>query len=334
MPTMSELAAELGLSRMTVSSVINGRAKQLGFAQATIKRVSEHINSRGYVPSRYARGIRSQERVVGILHMGKLYTHLNELFNRLSEALAPTASALEIMVAPEKRLDTCVRELLARRVTDLVWLHNNSAYEPYREEWIAHYLDNTRTVICGFLFDSQQGEADLLKRGFCLVGINRLKHRRCLADFLFRLGHRIIALPDVSTSTQNQARYFESFIGAGLEVAPFPLPFRAKALINVMRTRRVTAACFHSDSTACLAIRDLKLAGVHIPEDLTVTGFDGMSTPFYPDLTTLVMPVYEMVEQVRTIIEGNCKGERHCLDMKLHKGFTHGPPGKGKVNGK
>jgi LacI family transcriptional regulator len=326
MPTMAALAAELGLSRMTVSSVLNGHGAKLGFSAATIKRVREYLRTRGYVPSRYARGIRTQERVVGILHMGKLYTHLGEAFNRLSEALAPTAAALEIMVASEERLEACVRELLARRVTDLVWLHNNSAYEPYREECIAGYLDNTRTVICGYLFDSPLGEADLLKRGFCLVGVERVRHIRRMARFLLRLGHRTIALPTMAVTPPNANPSSEAFTGAGLDVVPVPIPFRAEALIEAMRTRGVTAAYFHGDSAACLAIRGLRAAGVRIPDDLTVVGFDGMSAPYDPDLTTLEMPVRGMVAQVRAIVEGRGVGERHCFALKLREGRTHGPP--------
>ena len=87
--TMESIAAELGLSRKTVSVVLNGRERQFRLSAATVRRVREHLAQRGYVPSRQARHLRvAPGRVVGILHVDSLYTHLIDAFHRLSGNLS------------------------------------------------------------------------------------------------------------------------------------------------------------------------------------------------------------------------------------------------------
>ena len=321
---MAEIAAELGLSRMSVSSVVNGSARRIGLSEKTIQRVREHLALRGYVPSRAARHLHgSPARVVGLIHIGSFNNHLIEAFHRLAASLAETTPGLEIMVTPRERIESAIQELRARRVTDLVWLHKSSAVEEYREERITNYLRNTRTIVYNYMFNTLPSEKELLERGIALVGVDRQAHLRRMAGFLRTLGHSVIALPDVDTSMR---LYVDAFTNAGLVVAECPPPFETAKLINAMASHGVTAACFNGDNVACQAIATLRAHGVRIPEDLTVTGFDGMSREFSQNLTTLVMPVQDMVDKVCKIVSGQEQALRHCFDMELAKGETHGPP--------
>ena len=325
---MTEIAAELGLSRVTVSCVLNGSAQRIGFAEKTIRRVREHLERRGYVPSRAACNLReSPGRTIGLLQTDSLYSHLVEAFNRLAGAFSGNDPALEVMMTPWERVKPAVQELLSRRVTDLVWIHNTSVMEAYRNPDIAAYLANMRTIIYNYPFDSPLGEKELLDRGIFLVGIDRLAQARRLARFLKRLGHCAIALPDARRAIS--PRYFEAFETAGLTVADFPPPFTVDGMVKAMKEPGVTAVCFHGDNSACLALCGLRAAGVRVPEDLTVTGFDGMSRSFNPDLTTQAIPVEKMVGKVCELVKGADKVQRHCFDLELVKGRTHGPVSRG-----
>jgi DNA-binding LacI/PurR family transcriptional regulator len=335
-PTMAQIAAEMGLSRCAVSSVVNGKARRIGLAEETVQRVREHLERRGYVPSRYARHTSSPAgRVVGIMHIDRIYGHVVEAFHRLSEELGDVVPALEMVVTPRERLEAAVRELRSRQVTDLVWVHNNSVCEDYRDVRIGHYLAHSRTTIYNYHFDSPLGERDLLDRGIALVGVDRIRHARQLARFLRRLGHRIIAAPDLLMHLPPAQPYLDAFTGAGMTVVGCPLPFHAASFRPVMARQGVTAIYFHGDSPACKAIRELRSLGVRIPEDLTVIGFDGTSRAFSQDLTTLAMPVEAMVAKVRAIVAGQERELRHCFDMELVEGRTHGPPAnRGEDSGK
>ena len=321
---MAQKAAELGLSRVAVSAVVNGRTRQARVSDRTAQRVREHLIQRGYVPSRNACQLRTgPTRVIGIMHVGRIYSHLIEAFHRLVDTLGNDSQGLEIVMTPLARVESSVREAYARRVTDLVWIHNTQAGEEYRYENITQYLKNMRTVIYNFPFDSPLGEKDLLEHGVALVGIDRTTQTRRLALFLKQLGHCVIALPDHERATVK--RYFETFEAAGLTIADCPPPFTVDGLRKAMKEQGVTAACFHGDSPACAALSDLRAAGIRVPEDLTVTGFDGMARSYNPGLTTQVIPVNKMVEKIRDLVLGTEQELRHCFDLELVEGRTHGP---------
>ena len=82
--TMEQIARELNLSRVTVSSVINDRFRERGISETTALRVRDYLAKRGYVPSRSAVDLRTGVRsALGILYGGRLYSHLIEAFNEL-----------------------------------------------------------------------------------------------------------------------------------------------------------------------------------------------------------------------------------------------------------
>jgi DNA-binding LacI/PurR family transcriptional regulator len=111
-----------------------------------------------------------------------------------------------------------------------------------------------------------------------------------------------------------------------LLVVACPPPFTVQKIRNAMNRHGVTAACFHGDLPACCAIHELRKAGVRVPEDLTVTGFDGMLLPFSQGqrLTTLAIPVEDMIHKVYDIVTGRETGVRCCLPLEFIKGQTHG----------
>ncbi len=324
---MTEIAAELGLSRGYVSYVVNGTARRRGLSEKTIERVQAHLAERGYVPSRYACHLRSAPvRVVGIMYVNELFSHLAEGFQRLVGRLGAGNQPLEIGMASNDRVEDALRDLLARRVTDLIWINNNrQGLEQYRWGNAAPYLSNVRTIVYNYLFDLPWGDQDLVDRGFSLVGVNRGVHIRRLAEMLKQLGHRVVALPDTPRSAAVE-QYFSVFESVGLKVAYCPPPFTVEGMLKVMKEQGVTAACFHGDSPVLLAIGALRDAGVRVPDDLTVTGFDGMSRSYDRSLTTLVIPVEKMVDKVCQLIEGNDLEQRHCFDLELVEGRTHGAP--------
>jgi len=325
---MAQMAAELGLSPGAVSSVLNGRAKQARISESTVQRVREHLTQRGYVPSRHACHLReAPARVIGILYVGELLSsHLVEGFHKLVGLLGNDTQGLEICMTPLGPVEAAVRDLLARRVTDLVWVNNNSqGGEQYRWGSISQYLRNTRTIIYNYPFDSPFGEKELLDRGVALVGVDRTAQNRRLAIFLKQLGHSVIALPDIPDG-ELYKNYFETFASVGLKVAVCPPSFTAEGMLKVMKDQGVTAACFHGDNPASMAIWRLREVGVRVPEDLTVMGFDGMSKSYYPDLTTQAIPVGKMVAKVGELIAGTERELSHCFDLELVEGRTHGTP--------
>ena len=91
--------------------------------------------------------------------------------------------------------------------------------------------------------------------------------------------------------------------------------------------KSATAACFRDDAVAAFALARLADGGVRVPEHLTVTGFDGieLGSAFRVGLTTLRVPVREMVARVQRILATWPSGRRHRFDMELLLRGSHGP---------
>jgi len=340
---MRDIAAELGLCRHAVSSVLNNRAKERGYAPETEKRVREYLAQRGYVPSRHAMRLRKSTReTVGILHCGKLFSHLTEAFNRLTARLMTGPVGVEIMVVPHERRLWGLQELIARGVTRLVWMHTTPpCHELADAAPLFPYLAQFETVVIyNYHFAGQTLDQCLKSLGAHFVGVDRDAAYRRLGKYLRELGHTTVALPEhVPDEVHNSQDTTAAVLRvAGLAVMGCRAGFiyectpkfaiqLAGVLHELCRTRGVTAACFGDDVIAGYAMTELLRRGVQIPRDLTVTGFDGMpfAGAFSVPLTTLAMPVEKMTDCALQLLCAKTSRRRHCFPMELVLRASHGP---------
>lgn len=342
--TMQQLANELKLSRLTVSSIVNDKAQQRGIPQRTVQRVQDYLKRQGYVPSRQAVALRTGRRsAVGILHCGHLFSHLTEAFNLMVDEFSSQPEGLEIMVVPRERLVEGLRELVARGIKSLVWIQQEPPrLESSDETVLRGLLAHIPTVIYNYHFNHDGMEPRLAALGVHMVGVNRERAYGQLARFLHSLGHRTIALPDVSAASRDhphQHSLIAAFETASLIAIPCrpangnstnPVAFGrelAQGLRLTMQTYPITAACFSDDEVAGFAMVELRRRGLRIPEDLTVTGFDGirLAATFPVPLTTLRMPVPEMVRQIAAIFRKQPATFEHRFEMELVQRESHGP---------
>jgi DNA-binding LacI/PurR family transcriptional regulator len=96
---------------------------------------------------------------------------------------------------------------------------------------------------------------------------------------------------------------------------------------------RPTAVVAQSDLLAAGIIRAAEEAGLRVPEDLSVTGFDGIEVdgllPY--ELTTLVQPATEKGRRAGSILAALLHDESpgsHCLTSAFREGNTTAPPGR------
>jgi LacI family transcriptional regulator len=343
--TMQQIADELGISRQTVSSVINHNARERRISSATISRVRHYMEERGYVPSRQATSLKNgKQDNLGILYCESLYSHLIEAFNKITALYHSRPGVMEAMIVSRTRLVQGVQELLARGVSTLIWLQTIRSQEEFADPLIHNYLANFKKVIIyNYRFTPLDNSRELIEKGYYVVGVDRTRGFERLAGFLKSLGHRRVALPDRNATEQpgNDERY-KALNGAGLEVCHTLLPGTphlrpqecgrpfARGVIQAMRARRVTAACLYDDEQAGFMMEELLKQGVEIPRDLTVTGYDNMpfSAILKVPLTNLSVPVDDMVRQVGLLQQNGGKRKRYCFDLDLVKRSSHGPAAK------
>ncbi|MDD2707281.1 MAG: LacI family DNA-binding transcriptional regulator [Verrucomicrobiae bacterium] len=339
--TMQQIADELHLHRLTVSSIINGKASRRGISERTIQRVQDYVRQQGYVPSRQAVALRTGVRSgIGILHTGQLYSHLADAYSQMTEQFSVLPEGLEIMVSREENTIQGLRELIARGIRKLIWLHTSHLqFELLENEIITGLISKVQTIIYNYPFDDKSPDERFLAKGIYLVGVNRTRGYARLAAFLKESGHRSIFLPDVPA---NSHEYLSSFVNAftscGLEavtpqveVLPSSIPERVLLLANdileTRKTRKFTAACFRDDEIAGFVMNELIQRGLRIPEDLSITGFDGhrLAPIFRVPLTTLRVPVEEMIQKITFLLSTEPAEHRHCSELELILRKSHCP---------
>lgn len=335
--TMQEIADAVGVSRLTVSSVINYDPSKRPVSPATSKRVRNYLDKIGYVRSRQAVNLREQPRdVVGILHTGHLYSHLNAAFNELIDRFGGEPHKLELMVVTPAHTFDGIKELLGRGVSTMIWIQTE--YDtPYSRKQAANYLRRMRTIFYNYHFGREPDAEDLLADGHFLVGVDREAAWQQLGNLLVELGHRTVLLPDTHPKRGGlRARLFRQ---CGLRVIERPRPplpqgqlqglsdAYAATILDLQRSEGVTAVSLHSDLIAGLVLARLRQQGLRIPQDLTLIGFDGdeMSAAYQVAMTTVQIPLDDLIAAVERIVQAEEGDQQHRLVPHLIKRESHGP---------
>jgi DNA-binding LacI/PurR family transcriptional regulator len=143
--------------------------------------------------------------------------------------------------------------------------------------------------------------------GLFSVRIDDVAAARQAVDHLLSLGHRRIGLIGGDTDDpmrftpphHRRTGYRDALTAAGVEPAEslerlgyFTVEGGEAAMIDLLNTAdRPTAVFAESDEMAYGAIRAIRRAGLRIPQDIAVIGFDDHATAELLDLSTIRQPV-------------------------------------------
>jgi DNA-binding LacI/PurR family transcriptional regulator len=331
--TMRDVAAQSGFSPATVSIVLNNAPLARYIAPATKNRIEEVARKLGYRPNAMARFLRSKRTH----SVGVLFFDITDPFCTL------------VMRGIENTL------YQASYVSIFADAHNlRNRFERYLEMLLERHVE-ALIVVANWLFVDIQLLGDLSKRnipaatiGWELPGdtissvmVDNEAGARLALEHLYQLGHRKIAFirgPKMLIDSAPRWRGIQKFAqSAGLEIDPaliqqlpesldpnssFESGFRfAEELLQ--RKKKFTAMMTFDDLTAFGAIRALTKAGIKVPEQCSVTGFDdvALSSLSAPSLTTVRQPMEAMGElAVNIVMEGiNASLEKREWNIVSHK---------------
>jgi LacI family transcriptional regulator len=331
--TMREVAKQSGFSPATVSIVLNNAPLARYIAPTTKKRIEEVAHKLGYRPNAMARFLRSKRTH----SVGVMFFDITDPFCTL------------VMRGIENAL------YQASYVPIFADAHNQrNRFERYLEMLMERHVE-ALIVVANWLFVDIQLLGDLSKRnipaatiGWELPGniissvmVDNETGARLALEHLYHLGHRKIAYirgPKMLIDSGPRWRGIQKFAqSAGLEIDPalvqqlpesldpnssFESGFRfAEELLQ--RKKKFTALMAFDDLAALGAIRALTKAGVKVPEQCSVTGFDDVaaSSLAAPPLTTVRQPMEAMGgAAVNIVMEGiNASLEKREWNIVSHK---------------
>jgi LacI family transcriptional regulator len=293
--TIYEVAREAGVSTATVSRVVNDRRH---VRESTRRRVEDAMSRLGYVANRQARGLAGgRSKVIGLLVHELGSSYFTQIIRGIDGAVVSVGYDLMLYTthAHQEAETRHARELASSPVDGLIFV---LAVDP------SEYVDHLRRQGMPFVLLDHSHDIP----GTTLVAAANRSGARDGIDHLIELGHRrigfITGTPDVSSARERLAGYKEALHRADI-------PFDRKLVVEgdfleergAMATRELLAleqpptAIFTSADTAAFgAIRAIRAAGLTVPGDISVMGFDDIpeASIVTPQLTTVRQPLLEM----------------------------------------
>lgn len=154
---------------------------------------------------------------------------------------------------------------------------------------------------------------------------------RAAAEHLVGLGHRRIAFIGdqfgYQSDTERLAGYKEALKSAGIPIDP-ELVVRGdgkpeaamRAMDQLLALKNPpTAVCCYNDMTALGAMRSIRVHGLRVPHDISVTGFDDLFVASYaePPLTTVRQPMRRMGQIAMEDLINLMSGEDSVVSGKI-----------------
>lgn len=355
--TLASLAAELKVSRTTISNAYN-RPDQL--SADLRERVLAAAKEMGYPgPDPVARSLRTRRAgAVGLMITEPLnYSFRDPAALDFVAGLAESCEAagqglLLVAIGPNRSVADGVAAVLAAGVDGFV-VYSASDDDPY--------LEVVQERALPLVVVDQPKDVP----GASYVGIDDRAAMRRVAEYVIGLGHKEIglltmrldrswpagaapaavaapariAMPHFGVQGDRVQGVRDAMAAAGrdpdgvtivesYEHRPTSGGFAAELALEA--NPRITALMCTADVLALSAMDHLRARGIYVPGDMTVTGFDGVPDAVARGLTTVRQPSVEKGRRAGRLLHEPPRSGLpvvEVLDTELIRGRTSGPPG-------
>jgi LacI family transcriptional regulator len=339
--TLSDIAERTGVSKVTVSYVLNERPTNVRISDQTRRRILDTAQEMGYSPNALARNLarRCTDTIALVMQSPHVFRGGSGFLNEMMHGVVNRANdlAYDLMLHTKGQPDTMAEALaLTDGRTDGSLLLRD------RDDPLASALV-TRGHPCVSIFSCP----DTPNTWF--VDTDNVLGGRLATEHLLGLGHRRIAYiggsPHSSAVMQRQEGYESALRTAGItpdtrwhtqvnysggDFGP------VLAMMRLPAAERPTALFAWSDDIAQRAITLLREeCGLRVPDDVSVIGFDGTEAigehGCTPALTSVRQPIYEIAAQGVSLLVSWIRGEptnetQIVLPPTLVERASCGPP--------
>lgn len=295
---MKDVARLAGVSTSTVSHVIN---KDRFVSEAITEKVDAAIKSLNYAPSALARSLKlNQTRTIGMLITASTNPFYSELVRGVERSCFERGYSLVLCntEGDEQRMNRNLETLMQKRVDGLLLLCTET-HQPSLEimqrypsipsvmmDW-APFDGDSDLIQDNSLLGGDMATRYLIERGYtriaCIAGpLDKTPARLRLEGYREAMHNAKLAIPEGYEITSN----FE--FGGGFDAMQTLLA----------HPQRPDAVFVGNDAMAVGAYQALYQAGLRIPQDMAVIGYDDIELARYmtPPLTTIHQPKDELGE--------------------------------------
>jgi LacI family transcriptional regulator len=321
--TLEDIARIAGVSKSTVSRVMNDDPN---VGKRTRERVLQVAREHNYVPNHAAQAlVRKRSQVIGVVIPGTAHIFFgdNSYFPMLLQGIANSTNTLDYSM--------------------LLWLGHNHRD---REHFSRRILQNRMTdglIIASMLDDDPLFDRMIESIPFIVmvecplrhldrvsyVTIDNVASGRMATEHLISLGYQRIAHITgnllISDGQDRLQGYRQALESAGLPYDPdlvYHGDFTYNTGYNGMEAllpKQPDAIFVASDNSAHGAIQAIEDAGLRVPDDIAIVGFDDLdvATKINPNLTTVQQPIQDKgeaaVKLLVDLITGSVTGPQRII---------------------
>jgi LacI family transcriptional regulator len=332
--TLQSLAAASGISAATLSRVLNTPAQ---VRPALRERAEAVLRDAGYVPHGAARSLASRRtRTMGAI----VPTVDSALFAKIVDGLqqAIHAEGYQLLLATSSyhpaREAAEVRALLERGIDALMLVGSERPPATY-----AMLQSRGVPFVSTCTYDAAAA--------WPTIGWDNARESARIADYLLDIGHRrfgVIAgiVADNDRAAGRVAGFRAALAQRGLALAPgallerpYNVPAARDAMAALLRLPEPpTAVLCGNDILAYGALQECLWRDLHVPRDISITGFDNieMAAHCRPGITTLDVPAFALGEMAARALLAAQAGladaspAHVCIELELIVRGSTAPP--------
>ncbi len=293
MVTIKDVAREAGVAISTVSNVLN---KVDVVTDSTKKKVLDAVEKLGYVPNMSAKSLKnSKSHTIGLFLRSVQGDYFKLLMQKIHWECKERNYLLNIYVSNVNTSEEVYGMMISSCVEGAIVLNESLGQEHLTR------LENSGLPIV-FLDRSYAGE------NISSITIDDCEGARRVMEYLIQTGHKRIGFMQGADSRDNTLRY-ETYLEV-MEQHGLPVEqeficcgeFSKDEAYREMNRRlpewkELPDALFCSnDEMAFGCILALEEAGIHVPQDISIVGYDDsmMAQYFQPALTTVRSPIEDL----------------------------------------
>lgn len=299
--TIYDVAKLAGISVATASRVLSG--SNYPVSAATRQKIRDAATRLNYVPNTLAKSLRHRTNPdVGVVLPSVSNPFYQQALIGISDVLTQNDCNIILCntnLSADKE-HTCLRQLYERQVKSVILSSVDTSSDVIRE----FSQKGMRFVLLDQFFE------DLETPG---LRFDTYTGAKLAVEHLIQQGHKKIAFGTTSLDTWTKKQMFRGYrdalLSAGLEYDPqllFECPVEAIltstdqdlgigrqiAFAYLNSDRSATAVFCINDMAAVGVIRTLEIRNIHVPEDLSIVGFNDIpiAAAYNPPLTTVSYP--------------------------------------------
>ena len=327
--TIKDIARESGFAVGTVSRVMNNHPD---VADETRRKVMEVVKKYGFVLNVNAKRLKMQERkTIVIIVKGTSSILLNSLLERVLKKIESSPYNASVIFVDEYDNEAAKAKTIFYEEKPIGFIFLGGSPDWFKEDFGVIAVPS---VIISSQADNIESE------NLSSVSTDDVASSRAMAEMLIKRGHTKIGVigGDLRTSEMTRKRY-RGFLqameeaglafdeGRGYIAAKYSMEGGFAAAEKILRYNEgVTAIFTMADVVALGAIRKLADMGLRVPDDVSVTGYDGLMTSEYfcPRLATVQQPLDCLVEKgfslLTACIEKTGKAEHILVPCSITAG--------------